>query len=240
MMNKITKRLTAVVLVGMTMATFIKSASVESYADLQGNKKWIGIGLNRQQTQEDYSDWGWGEISTYASCTPLNINQYYQYDSGWADDYLGTKDANTTYTMRSSGCTVACVSMVYEFLEGQTKNPGDMNTYLKEKEQDTSDLNLYSVANIFGWTNKLVVYHERTANSAARSLITAQLDAGRPVIIGLAKFNSSNEPIKTHFVVAYYYNSPYIYIKDPGYGYTTLNACVSDGWEVYNLRAYSK
>lgn len=237
-MNKMIKKVTAVVLAGVTMSAFMKTVNVESYADLRGTNRWFGRS-NQQQTEEDYSDWGWGDISTYASCAPLNVPLYYQYDSKWAEDYLGTSTKNTEYKMKGYGCAVTCVSMVYEFLEGKVKNPGQMNTYLKGQGQDTSDLSLSSVATSFGWTNQLAVYQTRMVISAARAAITAQLDAGRPVIIGLAKFNG-NAVVNSHFVVAYYYNSPYIYINDPGYGFETLNACLSDGWEVYNLRAYSK
>lgn len=176
------------------------------------------------------------------SSNALNVHHFYQDGQTYSNDYLGTWSNNTTYTIGNAGCLVTCIAMYHRFLEGSQINPAGINLSLKAAGLDTSFLSLDGVATAYGWTSKCRVVTTITSVSTAKTKIQSEINSGRPVIIGLAKFNSNNEITNTHFVLSYDYSGTNIYIHDPSKAtdYTLLSQYTNNGWKIYNLRSYSK
>lgn len=60
----------------------------------------------------------------------LDLPYYAQgKDTPWADEILGNK---STVTIRTHGCALTCISMVYSYHKNKSLTPPDMNKWLKE------------------------------------------------------------------------------------------------------------
>lgn len=114
----------------------------------------------------------------------LNVPSYKQYDSRWANTYIGNK------TIKQIGCLLTSLSMKYSYSSGVTVYPNAMKNKLSFSNNDI----YWSSVSGLGYTYT-GNYGSSITNSIMNTIYT-QLKANKPVIIG-GKTSSGS----THWIV---------------------------------------
>lgn len=161
-----------------------------------------------------------------ASAT-LNIPRITQYDSRWANNTL---NGCSSETIRSAGCALVSMTMVYNYLKGKSSTPAEINNKYVVCSMNWSNVSSYLGFRIS--SGGLV----NITNSNAYSNIKPYLDNGNPVIVKVTKGGGM------HWMVAYGYNSSgnTIYVRDPDQtNFTSLANAANNGWNVEKMIAFS-
>lgn len=176
-----------------------KSAKNRLLADTQGSEANYQVLLAQAKAQLagfsgfTESQGGASILSNQTICDDWGC-YYNQRDAQWGNNSLN----GTGYTLASDGCLVTAVAMVYTHYGHGGVNPQTINS-------NSSNFASYYPA----FLNKTVTADGVTSTRVG-SVIDGELQAGRPVIVGI-RYSNGN----THFVVLTDYNGGNYLMNDP-------------------------
>lgn len=231
MISKKIQRLLALGLVilfsfSLTTMAFAEEAEITSWDDQTGAT--IVTEEEMQQLKAIGESVGLSRI--YAQS--LSMPKYYQDDSRWGSVLINKQ------TMQAVGCAVTSFTMIANHF----KNVGDPGVV-------AAKLDSLGYANPFAYASAASTYgltahvydNTQVANmsySSIKTQIVANIEVGRPVMVGLKKGTS------THFVAAYGYtdNGNAVRIYDPWSprDYSRLDQYIDAGWSVHRLSYYTE
>lgn len=119
---------------------------------------------------------------------------YNQRDSQWGGNSLN----GTQYSLASDGCLVTAMAMVYTHYGHRNVNPQTINS------------DSWNFASYYPAYLNFTIRADGTTSTRAGSSIDSELQAGRPVIVGIKYSNGD-----THFVVLIDYNGGNYLMNDP-------------------------
>ena len=157
-------------------------------------------------------------LASARASTKLSILRLTQTDSRWANDPLNGCPGTT---IKSSGCALVSMTMVYNFIKIKSVKPSYINdNYV------VCSMNWEQIPKNLGFSR---VAHGYANSSNALSTFKPYLNNGNPIII---QVNNSNND--AHFMVVYGYDSNgTIYINDPdSTDFKTLKDSEDSGWKL--------
>ena len=119
---------------------------------------------------------------------------YNQRDSSWGGNSLN----GTGYTLASDGCLVTAMAMVYSHYNHRGVNPQTINS------------DSWNFASYYPAYLNFTIRADGVTSSRGGSSIDSELQAGRPVVVGIQYSNGG-----THFVVLTDYNGGNYLMNDP-------------------------
>lgn len=158
----------------------------------------------------------------------LNVPQYFQTDSRWANSFIPCGHAGHTYG--AVGCAITSYAMVFKYY-GSNVTPVDVATTCQRVSPPCCNFSSAPLCQAYG-RSRLNSGDDYTT-SQIKSFIIGSINTGKPAIIRLSK-NGGN-----HFVVGYRYYENYsgqyvINIKetDPRIGYQNIEQYLNSGWGI--------
>ncbi|MET0405613.1 MAG: LysM peptidoglycan-binding domain-containing protein, partial [Cystobacter sp.] len=115
------------------------------------------------------------------------VPRYSQFDSDWASNRLGGEGTVSTESRDSvykQGCAITASAMAVSALSGQTFTPGQMDAYLDDAGAYSG--NSVDFNRVGGAVNtQPPIESKRVFGGLTPDAIDQQLDAGRPVVVGV-------------------------------------------------------
>ena len=185
---------------------------------------------------------------TIGSGTNWPFPHYYQCDSRWGNDEMGTNGNGERATICKEGCAMTCVSMSLAGVNlsipinsttSVTANPGVLNTWLINNngyeclDGDCNNLNIPIIDNL---TNFHFIYNSSSAASST-SLPTPSMNEIRRGLDAMDTIFIAHNPNLHHFVLAYSasWNDNTFLVIDPFFNATKYDLNETDGFIVYNI-----
>lgn len=211
----------------------------EEETEIINNEYVEDNGVRIAAIEEDYIDPKWAakiesnkESNSIKSIVykNLSITKYYQ-------DYYSDIMQTCGYTIASKGCALTSVTMAYNYLANDNKNPSQINTILGN---DACEMQWSNAATKLGLTEALHISNPSglswtTIDTNLYTFITNDT----PVIVLL---KNGEDP---HYVLVKGINvqssSVTYYINDPLHGnnYSTLSQYTNNGWTINQMIAFS-